>query len=293
MTTGVKSIKTDPYQSNEYLLLRAGSAENGDPNAVNLIAWINRDLGMLRQSPLWREPEGKPGFIYPAADRYTPPTIESAQRVIELIEAFAAAGAMLKYCLAKWPDRFFLEDPPPELLAAYRLVNKMLHAYRGEYGIDPHHQLRQPAFDKHWRDKKLLKAEIRVSRTLDIDATAGLLLGFAFVGNFPFGEQLAVADLLGLVRNQRFYLLRKCNAPVASRRGEREIKEIPPCGRWFMASRIDQKFCSKACGRRDLENTPEFRDARKVWARKHYADYLSSKKPKNTKTRTKAVRSRN
>ncbi len=279
MTVRKVNSKLNPYESNEYLLLRAGSAENGDPRAANLLQWINRNFEALKQSPAWIKPRRKPGFIYAGPDRTALPTLVSVQRVIKLIEAFAWAGATLKNCLEKWPDRDFFDNPPTELLAAYRQVNRRLHAYRGEYGIDTHHKLRQPAFDK-FIPKKYLAAEIRDSRKIDTDGTAGLLLSFVLTGRFPFGEQQAVADLVKLIQDQRFHLLRKCNAPVASQRGEREVKKPRPCGHWFLASRIDQKFCSKACSRRDRENTPEFRNARKVWAREHYAEWYAVKKPK-------------
>lgn len=260
--------KSDPYESNEYLLLRAGSAESGDPKAANLLSWINRDFEKLQQSITWKKPRHKAGYIYPNQDRYNLPTVESVKRVVKLIEAFAAAGAMLETCLEKWPDRDF-DDPPPELLAAYRPVNRMLHAYRGEYGIETHPKLRQPALDKYI-PKEYLKAEIREARTLDIDKTAGLLLGFVLTGKFPFGEQQAVADLLSLIQTQRFHLLRRCPAPVASHRGERETKEIRSCSRWFLAIRIDQKFCCPRCKNRYYENNPEARNDRRIRANKYY-----------------------
>jgi hypothetical protein len=258
----------DPYDSNEYLLLRAGSAESADAKATNLLAWINRGLAKSQKIATKGAPKERlPRKIYIEPNQQGLPTAESAQRVISLIDAFVHAGVTLRECLERSPERYFYDDPPRELLDAYRAVNKILHAYRGEYGVDTHPHLRQPALDKFWKNvpKAVVKAEIRKSRTLDPDVTSGLLLGFVFTGKFTKYEQQAVADLLKLVQDQRFHLLRKCKAK------RKADGKMVPCERWFLAARIDQQSCTTKCGRWVSQNTPEYKAYRKIENAKHYA----------------------
>ena len=52
MPTLKKDNQADPYyDGNEYLLLRAGSAESADPRSVSPYYWLNLDLEALKQLP--------------------------------------------------------------------------------------------------------------------------------------------------------------------------------------------------------------------------------------------------
>lgn len=287
-TKKVVSKSDDPYETNMYLFLRSGSPESADVRAANLINWINLDIEAIKRHPFWRPPmEPKPGLTYAPLDRCALPTAESAQRVVRLIEAFAAAGDKLKECLEKWPDRNFWQSPPPELMDAYRPVNRMLHNYRGEYAIDTHDNLRQPANDwileravKRGRlSRSTMKADIRNQRTLDPDPTAGLNLGFTLVARYPFGEQLAVLDLVKLIQDQKFNLLRKCKGVHARTRGDFK-KGIEPdsCDRWFLAKRIDMIFCSDKCKGRVYDNKPKRKVRHLVDSKASYDRRISSRK---------------
>jgi len=151
-------------------------------------------------------------------------TKASRERVLAIVEAINRATELLRVPTSS--ERDYIHNPPKAVQQALKEITDRLSRYPREPYVDIMRQ-----YGKYE-------------------------LGFTYIpgGKAPWGERIAVSQLINLAETERFSLLRQCQ-----------------CQKWFLARRADQKACSPNCRHKAYEQTESFKAKRREYMREYYA----------------------